>query len=542
MKGTLAEGVLPGVLRVLYVGRKTGTLHCENAGERRSVRFHCGTIINAQSSVVEERLGELLVRHGVVSAADLERATKVVIEEKRRLGRVFVDLGVLDAGGLEDGIALHVRDILTKVFSWNEGTYEFEETPERPVDEELTLKLSTGELILEAVRAIQDPDVVRYALGDLDRPLALGADPLLRFQKLTLSPSDGFVLSRVDGTLSAREILQLIPLPPEETQKSLFGLLCTGVIEAREGEPRRGGRAATERDAPAAPPPPSRPTPAPPPVAPATQPTSTPPRLDTAAQARRQEILDAYANLKAKNHFEVLGIPRASTEAQVKDAYFRMAKLFHPDVHHDPALVDLRDRLDAVFIRLGEAYETLRSPRTRAAYEERLGAAPHPQAGSASAPPAASALSPPRSLDPEAEVRAAEAQVRVAEKHFENEKYWDAIQALEPAVMVVTGKMRQRARVLLARSYLKNPKWVKRAEETLLAVIQDDDKNVDGHFLLGKIYKERGLKTRAQTMFRRTLELKPDHEEAAAELPTPGEEEDAPSGGSFIRKLFGKKE
>ncbi len=47
MKGTLSEGVLPGVLRELYVGRKTGTLHCDNGGERRSVRIHRGTIINA---------------------------------------------------------------------------------------------------------------------------------------------------------------------------------------------------------------------------------------------------------------------------------------------------------------------------------------------------------------------------------------------------------------------------------------------------------------------------------------------------------------
>jgi hypothetical protein len=234
MKGTLSEGVLPGVLRELYVCRKTGTLHCENAGERRSVRIHRGTIINADTSVAQDHLGELLVRRGLLSPDDLVRATEMVVAEKKRLGQVFVDLGLLDRGGLEDAIALHVREILTKVFTWNEGSYEFEERPEGPVDGELTLKLSTGELILEAVRAIQDPDVIRYALGDIGRTLTLSNDPLLRFQKLTLSPTDGFVLSRVDGTTSAREIIQMIPLPAEETRKSLFGLLCTGIIEVKE--------------------------------------------------------------------------------------------------------------------------------------------------------------------------------------------------------------------------------------------------------------------------------------------------------------------
>jgi hypothetical protein len=583
MKGTLSEGVLPGVLRELYVGRKSGTLRCENGTERRSVRVHRGTIINADTSVAQDHLGETLVRRGLLSPDDLVRATEVAVGEKKRLGQAFIDLGLMNRGGLEDAIALHVREILTKVFSWNEGSYEFEERPEGPVDGELTLKLSTGELILEAVRAIQDPDVIRYALGDISRTLTLSNDPLLRFQKLTLSPTDGFVLSRVDGTTSAREIMQMIPLPAEETQKSLFGLLCTGIIEVKE-EARRPARGAAPPPPQAAPPspapippplvfredaaptspvappvfvPPSPPPPPPEPpritpprieppaavpAAPAPPPAPMPPvRFDPAAEARRQEILDIHAGLKTKNHFDFLGIPRASSETQVKEAYFRLAKRFHPDVHHDPSLGDLRDRLEAVFIRLGEAYETLRNPRTRASYEERLGAS----SSRATGPSVSSGSAPPLTLvNPEAEIRAAELQVRLAEKHFEQEKYWDAIQALEPSVLVLTGKMRQRARVLLARAYLKNPKWVKRAEETLLAVIHDDDKNVDGHFLLGKIYKEQGLKTRSQSMFRRAVELKPDHEEAAAELIEPVAEPEPPEaggGGGFIRKLFGGK-
>jgi hypothetical protein len=639
MKGTLSEGVLPGLLRELYVGRKTGTLHCDNGSERRSVRIHRGTIINADTSVAQDHLGELLVRRGLLTPDDLVRATEVVVAEKKRLGQVFVELGLLDRGGLEDAIALHVREILTKVFTWNEGTYEFEERPEGPVDGELTLRLSTGELILEAVRAIQDPDVIRYALGDIARTLTLSNDPLLRFQKLTLSPADGFVLSRVDGTTSAREIVQMIPLPAEETRKSLFGLLCTGIIEFKGDTERRAEKTAapaiaptvvpkepeaaparpsvfkedspitmpvaiphfTPSPPPAAPPPPAFTSPPPPaftpspplpvaappaftapptpvfvsppapafvapsaPVPPeppspvfapplpprAPEPAPLPPptaprRFDPAAEARRQEILDAYAGLKTKTHFDILGIPRASTETQVKEAYFRLAKRFHPDVHHDPSLGDLRDRLEAVFIRLGEAYETLRNPRTRATYEGRLGAS-SPRPAAAAGPVSAAPLPPPNPIDPEAAVRAAEQQVHLAEKHFEQEKYWDAIQALEPAVSVVTGKMRQRARVLLARAYLKNPKWVKRAEETLLAVVHDDDKNVDGHFLLGRIYKQQGLKTRSHSMLRRALELKPDHQEAAAELAEPMAEPEPPEpggggGGGFIRKLFGGK-
>ena len=240
MAGPLAEGVVPQLLRDIYVGRRNGWLHLTRNDDRQSLRFRRGHIVNARTNVVSERMGEVMVRHGLLSETDLARATEIVIRDKRRLGEVLTELGVIDASRLEDGVALHVHEMLAKVFAWTDGSYSFEQEEETPGGD-LTLKLSTGELILEAVQAVRDPEAVRGALGDLDRVPAPSNDPLLRFQKLTLSPTDGFVLSRVDGRTSAREIVQMIPLPAEEVEKSLFGLLSTGVVEYTVTTKARGG-------------------------------------------------------------------------------------------------------------------------------------------------------------------------------------------------------------------------------------------------------------------------------------------------------------
>jgi curved DNA-binding protein CbpA len=202
--------------------------------------------------------------------------------------------------------------------------------------------------------------------------------------------------------------------------------------------------------------------------------------LNEAQAARRQEIIDAYDGLKTKNHFEMLGIPRASSEAQVKEAYFRLAKRFHPDAHHDAALADLKDKLEAVFIKLGEAYEVLRNPRTRSSYESDLASrlprnVPLVQPSPGQEPPGP---------DPVLETKAAEEAVRRADKLFAEEKFWDAIQLLEPAVGKLTGKPRARGQVLLARAYAKNPNWLKRAEETLQTVAHEDPKNAEAHWQL----------------------------------------------------------
>jgi len=541
MDDSLVKGVVPGLLREIYVGRRSGWLRLVRGQERQGIRFRRGHIVNAHTNVLEERLGELLVRRGKLSAADLARATEIVVQEKARLGEVLERLSLIDASGLEDAVAIHVHEMLVKVFAWTEGSYQFEpEDDDAPVSE-LTLKLSTGELILDAVRALADPGVVREALGDLNRVLRPSADPLLRFQQLRLSPADGFLLSRVDGTTSARQVLEMIPLRPEDTERSLLCLLATGAVEFAT-EPGRGRPLLVDTPVPGkadavAAPSPSSPVPA-------AQPAPAP----LTADEQRREILEMQQALATRNHFEVLGISRASGEAEVKEAYFRLARRFHPDAHHSGALSDLRDTLEAVFIQLGEAYEILRDPRRRAEYEERLG---RQRAAAASEPPApappAGEPAPPRpmpsqALDEGSRERAAEQAVREAGGLYDKEKYWDAIQLLEPLAPEMPTRLRTRGKTLLARCYLKNPKWARRAEEVLLDVTREDPKAVDAWALLGSIYEGKGIRTRALSMYKKALELKPDHEEAtqylAAHPPEEPRAEEDTTG--LLRKIFRK--
>jgi curved DNA-binding protein CbpA len=581
MKGDLGEGVVPDLLRKIYVGRQNGTLALSRGEVRHRLRFRRGHIVNAHTNVLEERLGEMLVRRGLLSEADLARATEIVVRDKRRLGEVLAEMGLIDASGLEDAIALHVHEMLAKVFAWPDGAYAFEEDPETEGDGELTLKLSTGELILEAVQAIRDPDVVRYALGDMDRVLVLSSDPLLRFQKLTLSPVDAFLLSRVDGVTSAREALQLMPLPVEQAQRSLLGLLSTGIVEyagvrrthdvnepapaAPQPVPAAAPETPPVAPPPAAPPPPAAVPPSPPAPPPAAEPPAVAPEpFDDEVTEQRREILEAAEGIKTRNHFEVLGLSRSVGEAEVKEAYFRLAKRFHPDVHHGASLGDLRDKLEAVFIRLGEAYEVLRDPRKRADYEERLGrqrpklAAPAGGAGGGATAPLPPEPSAEPLRDPEEEAHRAEEAVRRAAqlldkaKALEQEKpgepehqrlTYDAIQLLEPVIHLAQGKTRLRAQLLLARGLVKNPKWTKRAEELLLAASRENPQSPEPWAMLGAIYADKGLRTRAAAMYRKVLELRPDHEEAAGYMAANAPEPEPPeseSGGGLLGRLFKK--
>jgi curved DNA-binding protein CbpA len=275
---------------------------------------------------------------------------------------------------------------------------------------------------------------------------------------------------------------------------------------------------------------------APEPPAPAPAVTRQEGAATSALDLRRREILDVFGGLKAKNHFEVLEIPKASNEAQVKDAYFRLARKFHPDTHHDPSLADLREKIEAIFIRLGEAYEVLRDRNRRSSYENDMASRmQRTSTGSAAAPPEPAD-------DAAAESRRAEESIRRAERYLTEEKYWDAIQLFEPALLGADAKWKPRARLGLARAYLKNPHWLKRAEEQLQALLREDARNAEAYFLLGTLYKQGGLRSRAVSMFRKALEAKPDHEQAASELAALEVQDAAPpqEGGGLLKKLFGR--
>ncbi len=82
------------------------------------------------------------------------------------------------------------------------------------------------------------------------------------------------------------------------------------------------------------------------------------------------------------DHYRILGISRNATAEQVKQAYRALAKQHHPDLRQDGASVERFHAVQA-------AYETLRDPLLRMAYDARLreGARPARPAQPAAARP-----------------------------------------------------------------------------------------------------------------------------------------------------------
>jgi curved DNA-binding protein len=67
--------------------------------------------------------------------------------------------------------------------------------------------------------------------------------------------------------------------------------------------------------------------------------------------------------MKFRDYYEVMGVSRDASADDIKRAYRRLARKYHPDVSKEPDA-------EAHFKELGEAYEVLKDPEKRAAYDK----------------------------------------------------------------------------------------------------------------------------------------------------------------------------
>src|ERR1700723_1275718 len=85
---------------------------------------------------------------------------------------------------------------------------------------------------------------------------------------------------------------------------------------------------------------------------------------------RAQRIVSLHARrvdwagaVEFKDYYKVMGVARDATETQIKQAYRKLARKYHPDVSKEK---DAEER----FKEVGEAYEVLKSAEKRAAYDQ----------------------------------------------------------------------------------------------------------------------------------------------------------------------------
>lgn len=227
LRGRLSDVGLPSVLSLLQESGRTGVLSLVNAGVRKSIYFLDGKLVFAGSSLTQDRLGEVLLRGGRISADEYLRLSQR-IRGGQRLGKALVEGGILSPKDLWWAIEQQVKEIVWSIFNWEDGYFHFEDD-ELPRKEKITFDLDVEKLVVEGIRRSEGTGAIREHFISTDCIVEVtGKEP-----PVELEPHEKHVLSLVDGKRTIAEICQESEIGESETRKVLHTFLAVSGIRSR---------------------------------------------------------------------------------------------------------------------------------------------------------------------------------------------------------------------------------------------------------------------------------------------------------------------
>ncbi|MEW6213772.1 MAG: J domain-containing protein, partial [Nitrospirota bacterium] len=77
------------------------------------------------------------------------------------------------------------------------------------------------------------------------------------------------------------------------------------------------------------------------------------------------KIEDTYNRYESMGYYGILGLKETATQDEIKRAFYRAVKEFHPDEYPYLNSADLKDKLHTIFAFITQAYKTLSDPDKR---------------------------------------------------------------------------------------------------------------------------------------------------------------------------------
>ncbi|MGH9748297.1 MAG: tetratricopeptide repeat protein [Candidatus Polarisedimenticolia bacterium] len=485
LHGYSTPPVLAEVIRDLYLDERSGTLVVGRSGVEKRLLLDRGMILSASSSLPEEHLTALLLERGLIRTEEAE-ALKGLGE--RQAIEVLLSRGVLTAEALNAANRDLAQQILTGLFRWEEVEYRFEEAPIPPGALQTDV-VRSFELIIRALRSMSGFEPIQEALLRQDRALRFSDQMYLPFDQLSLTPLEGFLVSRIDGQTKLRDILAQTPSSEEEAAcRFLFGLLilglasfvpaiasgalsCQDLLKGEEEKRRREDR-------------------------------------------ERKEILEMYALATAGNPAAVLGLGEVPSADQVKAAYLERKERYQPARFLKKVQTDLREELQIVEARLLEAFLALRS--------EKLGAARVSGTGTERLVSLdLEALSMRKELTKTEKQSMEEERARMAEQFFSKARDYFKIGDFFNCIRYCEFSSSYNDKSagvwsLMGQGLMRNPdyRWQKRAENAFARAAELEPFNPGHSLLLGAFYRAHDMHSKARREFEKVLSLVPNHPEA----------------------------
>jgi hypothetical protein len=231
LQGTLKDFGIAEILQLIGQQAKSGVLHLKNQDDEIHVQMAEGSVIRAECSTrkAREKLGELLVRAGLISREQLTAALEAQKRTLRRLGDILVEQGDLSKEGLKEMTALQTTETVYRLFLWKTGTYQFEPAPVE-WSRDTVEPLRAESVLMEGYRQVDEWPMIRRKITSSEMTFAVGA-PVKEEELAALGVNEQHIHSLATAGATVEQIVDRSRLGEFEACRALLNLVNHGVLK-----------------------------------------------------------------------------------------------------------------------------------------------------------------------------------------------------------------------------------------------------------------------------------------------------------------------
>jgi hypothetical protein len=341
--GEIVRGVSDAALLLakLFAQATTGRVGFRRGDVEKIVYFDAGRPVFASSNEPGDRMGELLVREGKITAAQYERCQANVERSGRRMGEILVDFGYLKRRELLPAVRRHVEDIVYSLFGWDHGHYLVTLDPTAS-GERIRLSRHPASLVLEGIRRKLDRTTLERLVGPASTVIEVADRERLGGIVNTgdLAAEERAALAAFDGQGDLAHVARAAGVDVADILPLAWGLCVLGLATAR--------RADAELE------------------------ESTALVGETDLAIDRERVRARWELVTEADYFALLGVRRDATGFEIRRAYQSARRDFAADCFPLDLRRELARELDDIATVLDEAFRVLRDDRLRLTYLSNL--------------------------------------------------------------------------------------------------------------------------------------------------------------------------
>jgi tetratricopeptide (TPR) repeat protein len=292
----------------------TGSMMVRTNDEKKHVykfTFKDGQTVTGKSNNVEECLGRVLYKNGRISATNCQISIDKMKSEKRRQGEILAEMGLLTEDEIPELLKLQLKMRLHKLFELPSAKFTFKAEG-----------ITATPMLVEPMT-----NIIYWGGRQAHKSLS---DELEDFKGMYLNKTSSFdsIFNELQfdtppHTIVGRAVDDIL-MSSKEAIALAYTLILTGALRLAE------------------------------------------------CSEDKVKLQRMLKSLDGKNHFEILGIGRAAKSTEVKQAYRKLAKLYHPDFFDRHSDGEVKENAHKILSTVGLAYKILNNKNDREVYEKRL--------------------------------------------------------------------------------------------------------------------------------------------------------------------------